>query len=108
MASKQEYVDYILEQIDNSGEIICKKMFGEHGIYCNGTFFGMICDDKFFIKPTEGGKSFMELYDLAPAYPGAKPSILIDERIEDQNWISQLIRITVAELPKPRPKKKKK
>jgi TfoX/Sxy family transcriptional regulator of competence genes len=28
MASQQEFVDYVIEQIDNAGHITGKKMFG--------------------------------------------------------------------------------
>ena len=33
MASDKNYVDFVLEQIKNSGEITAKKMLGEYGIY---------------------------------------------------------------------------
>lgn len=41
-------------------------------------------------------------------YPGAKPSFLIEEKIEDREWISELVRITAAELSESKPKKSKK
>ena len=44
----------------------------------------------------------------APAYTGAKPSLLIEEHIDDKDWISSLIRLTQEELPEPKPKKKPK
>lgn len=30
MASDQNFVDFVLEQIKNAGEVIAKKMFGEY------------------------------------------------------------------------------
>ena len=44
-----------------------------------------------------------------PPYPGAKPYFLIEDRFDDREWLSLLIRVTVKELTaiKPRPKKKK-
>ena len=32
-------------------------------------------------------------------YPGAKPSLLIGDGLEDPDWLSELVRITVRELP---------
>lgn len=107
MASKQEFVDYVVEQLQGAGEIIAKKMFGEYGIYCDGKFFGVICDNKLFVKPTEGGRNYIGDVIEAPAYPGAKPSFLIEEKIDDADWLSELIRITIKELPEPKAKKKK-
>ena len=37
MASSLEFVRYAAEQMGAAGEITYKKMFGEYGIYCNGT-----------------------------------------------------------------------
>ena len=107
MASNQKFVDFVLEQIENAGEITAKKMFGEYGIYSDGKMFGSICDDKLFIKPTKSGREFIGEVVEAPPYPGAKPSFLIEEKIEDRDWLSQLVRISVKELPMPKPKKKK-
>ena len=68
----------------------------------------MICDDQLFVKPTPGGRAFIGDVVEAPAYPGARPSLLIGERIEDSQWLSELVRITASELPAPKPKKRAK
>jgi hypothetical protein len=44
----------------------------------------------------------------ASPYPGAKPSFLIEDQVEDKQWLTQLINLTENELPVPKPKKKKK
>lgn len=105
MASKQEFVDFVLDQIENAGEITAKKMFGEYGIYSDGKLFGLICDNKLFLKPTEAGRNFISEVAEVPPYPGAKPSFLIGDQIEDREWLSELVRISVKELPKPKKKK---
>ena len=107
MASDKEYVDFVVGQIENAGEITAKRMFGEYGIFSNGKIFALICDNKLFIKPTEAGRTFIKEVVEAPPYPGAKPSFLIGDDIEDREWISNLVRITLRELPEPKPKKKK-
>lgn len=108
MASNQNFVDFVLEQIENAGEITAKKMFGEYGIYADGKLFGLICDNKLFVKPTQAGREFIGNVVEAPPYKGAKPSFLIEDKIEDRAWLSELVRISVEELPMPIPKKKKK
>lgn len=107
MASDKEYVDFVVGQIENAGEITAKRMFGEYGIFSNGKIFALICENKLFIKPTEAGRTFIKEVVEAPPYPGAKPSFLIGDDIEDREWISNLVRITLRELPEPKPKKKK-
>lgn len=107
MASEQTFVDFIVDQIENAGEISAKKMFGEYALYSGEKLFALICDNKLFIKPTQAGRAFIGDVVEAPPYPGAKPSFLIEEKVEDRGWLSELVRISVAELPLPKPKKKK-
>ena len=108
MATDKAFVDFVLDQIENAGEITAKKMFGEYGVFSNGKIFALICDNKLFIKPTESGRAFIQDVVEAPPYKGAKPSFLIEDKIEDREWLSELIRISLKELPEPKPKKKKK
>ena len=107
MATEINFVNFVSDQIRNSGEITAKKMFGEYGIYSDGKLFGLICDNKLFIKPTNSGRKFIGNVVEAPPYDGAKPSFLIEDKIEDSEWLSELVRISLKELPSPKPKKKK-
>ncbi|MDB5196464.1 MAG: competence protein TfoX [Flaviaesturariibacter sp.] len=104
MASEQKFVDFVVEQIQKAGTISTKKMFGEYGIYADDKIFGLICDNKLFIKPTQAGRDFIGEPVEMPAYKGAKPSFLIEEKIEDKDWLSELVRVTLKELPVPKPK----
>lgn len=107
MASNQNFVDFVVEQIKNVGAITAKRMFGEYGIYADDKLFGLICDNKLFIKPTNSGREYIGHVVEEPPYERAKPSFLIDDKIEDSEWLSQLVSISVKELPAPKPKKKK-
>jgi TfoX/Sxy family transcriptional regulator of competence genes len=107
MASEQNFVDFVMEQIRDAGEVTAKKMFGEYGIYAEGKLFGLICDNKLFIKPTISGREFIGNVIEAPPYEGAKPIFLIEDKVEDSDWLSELVRISLKELPSPKPKKKK-
>ncbi len=105
MASDQEFVSFVTDQLDAAGDVFAKKMFGEYGVYLDGVFFGLICDNRFFVKPTEGGRAFIGIPTEAPPYPGAKNSFLIEDKLEDRDWLCQLVKITVKELPPPKRKK---
>jgi TfoX/Sxy family transcriptional regulator of competence genes len=107
MASDQEFVDYVLDQLQGAGEVHAKKMFGEYGVYLNDTIVGLVCDNRLFVKPTAAGRAFIGDVVEAPAYPGAKPSFLIEDRLEDAEWLCELFRVTEHELPPPKKKKKR-
>ena len=108
MASDQDFVDFIVDQLEKAGEITSRKMFGEYVIYCDGKVIALVCDNQLFVKPTEAGRSYIGEVIEAPPYPGAKMSFLIEDGFENRDWISELVRITAKELPEPKPKKKKK
>jgi TfoX/Sxy family transcriptional regulator of competence genes len=107
MPSDKTFLEFILDQIDNAGEITFKSMFGEYGLFSDKKIFALVCDNKLFVKPTEGGRNFIKNVVEAPPYKGAKPSFLIEDKIDDREWLSELVRITVKELPEPKPRKKK-
>ena len=106
MASDQKFVDFVMDQI-NIPAISCKKMFGEYALYFDVKLFALICDNKLYIKPTEAGREFISDPVEAPPYPGAKPCFLIEDKLEDRDWLKELITLTVKELPEPKPKVKK-
>lgn len=107
MASDKSFVDFAMEQMAEAGEITSKKMFGEYALYCDGKIIGLICDNRLFIKPTAAGTAFAGDIELAPPYRGAKHYLLIEEQLEDRQWLGLLVRRTCDELPPGKPKKKK-
>ena len=108
MASDLDFVEFVTDQLHDKCEMSFRKMFGEYALYSKGKVVALICDNQLFVKPTDAGKKYIGEYIEAPAYPGAKPSLLIQDQLEDREWLSKLIVITERELPKPKPKAKKK
>lgn len=106
MASKLEFVQYAVDQLQEAGEIAYRKMFGEYGIYCDGKFFAMICDDQLFFKITEGDRKLWPELEEGIPYHGAKPHFLIEE-LDDRRRLAELARVTCQELPMPKSNKKK-
>jgi TfoX/Sxy family transcriptional regulator of competence genes len=104
---ENSFVQFVVDQIQDAGSVSCKSMFGGYAIYCNGKVVALICDDQFFVKPTVSGRKMIGKANEKPPYPGAKPYFLIEDKIEDSEWIGELIRVTAEELPEPKPKKKR-
>ena len=61
MASNPDFVEYVAEQLRDAGTIRSRKMFGEYGLYCNGVFFAVICEDQLFIKITPQGEAAFQM-----------------------------------------------
>lgn len=108
MASDQDFVEFVIEQIHIPATLTYKKMFGEYCIYADVKPFAFVCDNRLLVKPTDEGKAFAGKYlQEGQPYPGAKNYILVEEKLEDWQWLSQLVKITIEVLPLPKPKKKK-
>lgn len=105
MASDPRFVQYICDQIVDAGEMSSRKMFGEYAIYSGDKVVALVVDDRLFVRPTSGGRSFIGSPVEAPPYSTTRPHFLIEDRLDDRQWMSELIRITALELspPKPRP-----
>jgi TfoX/Sxy family transcriptional regulator of competence genes len=107
MASDQDFIEFLADQMADAGEITFQKMFGEYALYCNGKVVALVCDNQLFVKPTPGGRTHIGAPVEAPPYPGAKLYFLIEDAFEDRDWIGTLIQITAKELPASKPKRKK-
>lgn len=108
MATQQRTIDYLIEQSSGAGTVSAKPMFGEFGVYVDGKMIGSVCDDQLFVKPTASGRVHAEPVTEAPPYPGAKLQLLIEaDRWDDAEWLGELLRLTAAELPAPKPRKAK-
>lgn len=106
MASSHDFVIFACEQMSLAGNITYKKMFGEYGIYCNEKIFGLICDNQVYIKPTSAADRLLPTAQRLPPYNGAKPHIVLEE-LDDKEFLAEFIAASCAELPMPKPKKKK-
>lgn len=104
MASNADFVQYIADQCSGAGNITTKKMFGDYGIYCDGKIFGLICDDCFYVKPTEAGRVLLKKEELRPPYEGAKDYFYIVD-VDDRDYLSALVRETCKALPEPKKRK---
>lgn len=105
MACNADFVQYIADQCSGAGEIVTKKMFGDYGIYCNGKLFGLICDDRFYLKPTEAARKLLRNVTLLPPYDGAKDYFYIAD-VDDRDYLSEIVRETYNALPEPKKRKK--
>ena len=104
MKQKNSFAQFVVDQMQNAGNVSCRSMFGGYAVYCNAKVVALICDDQLFVKPTISGREMIENVIESPPYPGAKPYFLIEDKIEDSEWLCELIRKTAEELPVPKPK----
>ena len=105
MASKKDYLDFILEQLSGLYGITYKAMMGEFILYYQGRIFGGIYDDRLLVKPVKAAVKLMPEASEELPYEGAKPMLLVDN-IDDRDFLCGLVEAMFAELPEPKKKKK--
>ena len=71
---------------------------------CSPDFVQYIIDQNFYVKVTEPGRSVLKELILRPPYDGAKDYFFISD-VDDQDYLTHLIKITVPALPRPKAKK---
>ncbi|MBR4511048.1 MAG: TfoX/Sxy family protein [Ruminococcus sp.] len=98
MASKKEYLDYILEQLSGLDDVSYRKMMGEYIIYYKNRIIGGIYDDRFLVKPTDSAKMLMPEAVSELPYEGAKPMLLV-ENTDDRDFLCELLNVLADELP---------
>ena len=108
MATDPNFPKFVADQIDGKCDVSYRNMFGEYVLYSKGKVVALICDNQLFMKPTEAGRAFIGDVVEAPPYPGKNPFFLIQDEIEDGEWLTELVALTEKELPKPKPRRKPK
>lgn len=106
MASRKEYLQFILEQLSDLEEITYRAMMGEFIIYYRGKIVGGIYDDRLLVKPVKSAISYMRTPSYELPYEGAKEMLLVDE-VDDKEFLQGLFVAMYEELPEVKGKKKK-
>jgi len=108
MATREDTVQFIADQAGLGKRLEFRKMFGEYALYVDGKVTALVCNDQLFLKPTPEGRRLLGAVTEGAPYPGAKPHLLIAEDLEDPDRLKQVLEITAAALPAPKPKTAKK
>lgn len=104
MATSEDFINYICEQINGVGEIRYKKMFGEYLVYVNEKPVITVCDNTAFVKKLDIISDLMEGAETGCPYKGAKEHYILDI---DNSELSKVVIEKVEEVT-PLPKKKSK
>ena len=99
MASRKEYLLFILDQLSQLEEISWRAMMGEYIIYYKGVIIGGIYDDRFLVKPLEVAEDYMESVSYALPYKGAKEMLLVD-KVESKEYLAGLVDAIYNEIQK--------
>ena len=103
MAISNEYVSYVLEQLEGAGAVRARRMFGGVGLYLDGLFFALIADDVLYFKVDDSNRSDYEEAGMGPFRPFAdKPTVMqyyevpaevLENRESLREWAGKALRV---------------
>lgn len=105
MATTNEYIEYVCDQIYGTGEIRYKKMFGEFMVYVNDKPILIVCNNTIFVKKLDCIQEMMTNAETGYPYKGAKEHYILD--IDDSEFCKKVVIEAEKVTSIPKPKKKK-
>lgn len=101
MASREAYLEFILEQLSGLDSVRYQPMMGEYLLYYRGKLFGGIYDDRLLVKPVKAAMDRMPDAPRELPYAGAKPMLLVEE-VDRKEFLTDLIQAMEPELLAPK------
>lgn len=98
MASSEEYLMFVLDQLSGLDGIAYRGMMGEYILYFRGRIVGGIYDDRLLVKPVPAALELMPDAPREPPYPGAKEMLLVED-VDDADSLQALFRAMYGQLP---------
>ena len=79
MPVSDEFLEYVLDQLSDWGQVSARKMFGGAGLYCDGKMFGLIADDVAYLKVDDSNRDDFEMAGSSAfnPYPEKDKSIVM-------------------------------
>ena len=103
MASRKEYLHFILEQLSDLDGVSYRLMMGEYILYYRGKIIGGIYDDRLLVKKTRSALELMPAAICELPYEGAKEMLLVDG-VDSKEFLKKLFETMYDELPSPKRK----
>ena len=60
MPVSDEYLTYVIDQLECLGPVQSRRMFGGAGLYCEGLFFAVVADDVLYFKVDDSNRKDYE------------------------------------------------
>lgn len=105
MATTQDFIEYVYDQIDERWNKRYRKMFGEYMVYINEKPVLLVCDNTVYVKQLDCIKGLIKEESMGFPYKGAKEHYITD--IDDKEKLNEIIEILEKITPVPVKKKKK-
>jgi DNA transformation protein and related proteins len=92
--------DFVLDQLRGLPSVSSRRMFGGHGLYAAGRFFGIVHAERLYFKTDEASRDSYRAHGMAAFQPNARQTLhsyyeVPPEVLEDaavlQRWAAEAI-----------------
>lgn len=108
---EQTFKDQILDRLAVLGEVTSRSLFGGHGVYWSGVIFGIVFQDRLYLKVDDGSREDYLARGMGPFRPNERqtlrsyyevPSDVFADGEELVSWVKEAIRAGMSsERPGP-------
>ncbi len=101
MSAGKEYLNKLLDILNDMEDITYRQMAGEYPLYYRGRMFGGIYGDRLLLKKTPSAERVLGDVNYVTPYPGAGEMILYEDH-GDPEKLMQAIEEMYDDLPEPK------
>ncbi len=106
MPVSNEYIGFVVDQLEPVGEIVWKRIFGGVGLYLDGLFFAIIENDTLRFKVDDSNRADYEEAGMGPFKPYKEkdhtmqyyevPIEVLEDRDELSTWARKAFSVALA------------
>jgi len=109
MAIQQDFIDYLIDQMSDFGEVYAKRMFGGVGFFHEGLMFGMIGADVLRLKADAVTEPDYKAQDMQPFFPYGDdrsmpywevPAGIIEDKAQLASWAEKAFEVALRSKKK--------
>lgn len=97
---------FVLDQLEELGDVTSRSMFGGVGLYHRGVFFGIVAGDSLYLKVGESNRADYEAAGMKPFAPYPHrggtmryyevPLAVLESSVELAAWARRAVRVARA------------
>jgi DNA transformation protein len=110
MTVSDEYLTYVIDQLEDLGPVRYKRMFGGAGLYFEDLFFAIVADDVLYFKVDDTNRADYEASGMGPFRPDPDqdmvmqyyevPVDVLENKNTLRNWAEKAVRVAERKAKK--------
>lgn len=101
MGDRSGFLQFVLEQLGELGDVDARAMFGGHGLYAGPVFFGIVYDDRLYLKTDDATRGWYEERGMGTFRPNERQHVKTYHEVpatelEDAPALVELARRAIA------------